>query len=329
MNLMFRKNFREGANKSGGGGGKLQSKANRTKRSRDIGLMQQQEEIHYRTHLFFSPNRSGYEVGEERCSAFSGIPSSAVSTTTSFALPSKPYEVDAPQPLVDRTPPVSVLRWKTAGTTNTITQTKLYKVEQQEQQQNYKQSHIGTPTDSPSMTNDTTAVVMPTAARQVKFGFGDKMDTTTSEPISMAMLNRDCLIIPIHSIDRFLPAGLPVPAFSTNGNCNSPLNVLEIADPKLCLLVHLMSPLEAIDPLIESPLSYPLAKQRSIASELLTEVQQANTAVGGMLLANMEKASEFPFISYYLINTIQTDPSTFYAGLRLSSLSKFEPKVLK
>ncbi|XP_030382580.1 uncharacterized protein LOC115630093 isoform X2 [Scaptodrosophila lebanonensis] len=227
MNLMFRKNFREGANKSGGGGGKLQSKANRTKRSRDIGLMQQQEEIHYRTHLFFSPNRSGYEVGE------------------------------------------------------------------------------------------------------VKFGFGDKMDTTTSEPISMAMLNRDCLIIPIHSIDRFLPAGLPVPAFSTNGNCNSPLNVLEIADPKLCLLVHLMSPLEAIDPLIESPLSYPLAKQRSIASELLTEVQQANTAVGGMLLANMEKASEFPFISYYLINTIQTDPSTFYAGLRLSSLSKFEPKVLK
>lgn len=64
MNLMFRKNFREGASKAGGGGGKLQSKANRTKRSRDMGLVQQPEEIHYRTHLFFSPNRPGYDVGE-------------------------------------------------------------------------------------------------------------------------------------------------------------------------------------------------------------------------------------------------------------------------
>lgn len=68
MNLMFRKNFREGASKSGGGGGKLQSKANRTKRSRDMGLVQQPEEIHYRTHLFFSPNRPGYDVGEGKLS---------------------------------------------------------------------------------------------------------------------------------------------------------------------------------------------------------------------------------------------------------------------
>lgn len=50
-----------------------------------------------------------------------------------------------------------------------------------------------------------------------------------------------------------------------------------------------MSPLEPIDPLLESPLSHPLLKQKLVASELLNEVQQANTAVGGMLLANMEK----------------------------------------
>lgn len=50
-----------------------------------------------------------------------------------------------------------------------------------------------------------------------------------------------------------------------------------------------MSPLEPIDPMIESPLSHPLLKQRAIASELLTEVQQANTAIGGMLLTNMER----------------------------------------
>jgi hypothetical protein len=36
--------------------------------------------------------------------------------------------------------------------------------------------------------------------------------------------------------------------------------------------------------------------------------------------------AEFPFIAYYTINTTQTDPSTFYSGVRGASLSKFEPK---
>ncbi|EDW31702.1 GL10817 [Drosophila persimilis] len=284
MNLMFRKNFREGASKSAGGGGKLQSKANRTKRSRDMGLVQQPEEIHYRTHLFFSPNRPGYEVGEERCSALSGIPSTPIlSTATSFALPGnlQPYELDAPQPLVDRRPSFSLMRWNSSS------------------------------------------------SGPVNFGGGGHSGVTRAEPISLATLDRDCFIIPVHSVDRFLPAGIPLPALSADGKTASPLSVLEVSDPKLCILVHLMSPLEAIDPVMESPLAHPLLKQRSIASELVSEVQQANTAVGGMLLANMEKSSEFPFISYYLINTLQTDPSNFYASLRVSSLSKFEPKALK
>ncbi|XP_041563519.1 uncharacterized protein LOC128255090 isoform X6 [Drosophila gunungcola] len=282
MNLMFRKNFREGASKSGGGGGKLQSKANRTKRSRDMGLVQQPEEIHYRTHLFFSPNRPGYDVGEERCSALSGIPSTPLSSTApSLALPGNlPYELDIPQPLVDRRPSVSLMRWNSSS-------------------------------------------------GPVNFGGGANSGVTRAEPISLATLDRDCFIIPVHSVDRFLPAGIPLPALNAEGKATSPLSVLEVSDPKLCILVHLMSPLEAIDPVMESPLSHPLLKQRSIAAELVTEVQQANTAVGGMLLANMEKNSEFPFISYYLINTLQTDPSSFYAGLRVSSLSKFEPKALK
>lgn len=131
---------------------------------------------------------------------------------------------------------------------------------------------------------------------------------------------------------------------------------MEVSDPKVCILAHLMSPLEPIDPIVESPLSHPLLKQRAIASELLTEVQQANNAIGGMLLANMERngmnrlkhplnfavisvlliifrfdniAADFPFIAYYLINTQQTDPANFYSGIRGASLSKFEPKKLR
>ncbi|XP_055906028.1 uncharacterized protein LOC129941431 isoform X1 [Eupeodes corollae] len=283
MNLMFRKNFREGgAAKSGGGGGKLTSKVNRTKRSRDMGISNTAaEDIHYRTHLFFQPNRQGVDFNEERC----GPLLSGANNTPPISPLS--YDVDAPQPLVDRKPSVSLLKWNS-----------------------------GKRNDAPT----------PTAARQVSFGGG----SARTEPISLSTLDRDCFIIPVQSVDRFLPAGIPLPPPSADGaKPTSPLSVLEVSDPKLCILVHLMSPLEPIDPVMESPLAHPLLKQRSVAAELLNEVQQANTAVGGMLLANMEKSAEFPFIAYYLINTTQTDPSNFYSGMRVSSLSKFEPKNLK
>lgn len=61
-----------------------------------------------------------------------------------------------------------------------------------------------------------------------------------------------------------------------------------------------MSPLEPIDPILESPLSHPLLKQRAIASELLSEIQQANTAVGGMLLVNMERNGTSIFLCIIL-----------------------------
>lgn len=34
--------------------------------------------------------------------------------------------------------------------------------------------------------------------------------SSRSEPISLATLDRDCFIIPIRSLERFLPAGVPV-----------------------------------------------------------------------------------------------------------------------
>lgn len=291
MNLMFRKNFREGAKSGGGGGGgggtKLTSKANRSqgKRSRDMGYGNLDADVHYRTHLFFSPNRglNSSNCEEPRCGP--------IDRGASLSL-SMPHEFDVPQPIIDRRPSVTLFKWGGSQ----------------------KRS------DAPT----------PTAARQVSFsGHGNNIVFgTRNEPISLSTLERDCFIIPVHSLDRFLPAGIPLPppSDSVDVKGQGPLSVLEVADPKVCVLAHLMSPLEPIDPIIESPLSHPLLKQRAIASELLTEVQQANTAIGGMLLVNMERNSDFPFISYYLINTQQTDPANFYSGIRGSSLSKFEPK---
>lgn len=72
-------------------------------------------------------------------------------------------------------------------------------------------------------------------------------------------------------------------------NKTSMLSVLEVDDPKLCVLIHLMTQMEPIEPLLESPLTMPLVKQKSAACDLLTEVGSAKTAMEGMLLANLEK----------------------------------------
>lgn len=37
-----------------------------------------------------------------------------------------------------------------------------------------------------------------------------------TEPISLSTLDRDCFIIPVHSLDRFLPAGIPVSIIAKN-----------------------------------------------------------------------------------------------------------------
>lgn len=65
---------------------------------------------------------------------------------------------------------------------------------------------------------------------------------------------------------------LPPPCDGDNKTQIGPLSVLEVSDPKLCILAHLMSPLEPIDALLESPLAHPLLKQRTVATELLNEV---------------------------------------------------------
>lgn len=289
MNLMFRKNFRE--QKSGpmvGKGVKGTVGRHTTKRSTREQGYTPIEEHHYRTHLFFTPPRCTYgqdDSDEPRCGPMTGAGGEPppFSTTISPAL----TESDLPQPLVMRSPSVS-LKWPPQGNTNKNT-----------------------------------------PSRQVSFNSGNPEVART-----LSGLEKDCFIIPVHSLDRFLPAGVPMPKPPPSGNSmerksQGNLQVMEVPDPKLCVLCHLMSPLEAIDPILESPLVQPLFKQRITAGELVNEVAMAKTAVTGMLLANMERNAEFPFISYYVINTSHTNPVMFYNNLRTASLTKFDPRVTR
>lgn len=77
------------------------------------------------------------------------------------------------------------------------------------------------------------------------------------------------------------------------------LSVLEVDDPKLVVLIHLMSPLEPIEPMLESPLAAPALKQSSAASDLLHEVASSNTTAEAMLLANIEKNGKHRFLIEY------------------------------
>ena len=62
MNLMFRKNFREGSGGSKPSGAKLNKMNRSAKRSRDFSGQGNDESFtQYRTHLFFNANRSGYQ----------------------------------------------------------------------------------------------------------------------------------------------------------------------------------------------------------------------------------------------------------------------------
>lgn len=67
------------------------------------------------------------------------------------------------------------------------------------------------------------------------------------------------------------------------------LNMVEVDDPKTCLMFHMMTTLEPIDPVLESPLSDPMARQTAAACSLLTEIAATKVASEGMLLANLEK----------------------------------------
>lgn len=289
MNLMFRKTF--GEQKAGVTaikGNKISVGRHTTKRSREQGYTAM-EEHHYRTHLFFSPPRCSFGPGDEdepRCGPMTGAggESPPMQSTISPAM----TESDLPQPLVVRSPSVSLMKW---------------------------------PGQIPAKTTPT---------RQVNFSYGNERSHVDAQQ-ALSELDKDCFIIPVHSLDRFLPAGVPMPKPVNNNSLDKKANlhVMEVPDPKLCVLCHLMSPLEPVDPVLESPLVQPLLKQRVIAGELVNDIAQAKTAVTGMLLANMERNGEFPFITYYVINTSQTNPVMFYNNLRTASLSKFDPRTTR
>ena len=87
------------------------------------------------------------------------------------------------------------------------------------------------------------------------------------------------------------------------------INILEMDDPKLTITFHIMGPLTALTPHLESPLSTPAALHRQLAQEELAKAQELN-ATEGFLLKNMEKDCTYLFDSYN-INPPRSGPAIY------------------
>ncbi len=67
------------------------------------------------------------------------------------------------------------------------------------------------------------------------------------------------------------------------------MNFLKISDPKLSVVVHLMSQMEPLEPPLQSPFCVPLIKQKQLASAVMVEMEATKMATEGILLTNLEK----------------------------------------
>ncbi|KAK3907842.1 Triple functional domain protein [Frankliniella fusca] len=360
MNIMFRKHFHAdkepgyGFGKAGGRAARNKGHGAHGKRARDAGYsslaMPDSERGDrgagfYRTHLFLNPSGACQSCGgavDEELSPGAGLP--------------PPPAAAPPAP---RRPSVTLIKWpstkrKSSGGGSAMGG-------------RFDSLDVSPGAGGPPGTGPGAGAGPPTPtasappSRQVSFnksgqqqqqqargraGPGPLAATTSlpmsrSEPVSLANLDRDCFIIPLHAVDRFLPEGVPMPEPSQLGaaagagqqqalqGANGGVKVLEVSDPLLSVLLHLMTPLEPLEPLLESPLASPHRQQGAAAADLVQEVSRGNAAVRGMLLTNMEKNSEFPYISYYVINSAQTDPKEFFRSLRSASLRKFDPRNIR
>ncbi|XP_076311404.1 uncharacterized protein LOC143225589 isoform X1 [Tachypleus tridentatus] len=129
---------------------------------------------------------------------------------------------------------------------------------------------------------------------------------------------RDCFIIPSHFISRFMPfyheSSLSLPSQA--------LSMMKITDPKICIIFDfgentsfgsqdLPSPTTALDPPPKDWLMIQLSRQQ----KQLGWIQETLTASEGMLLMNVEQHSQFPFITYLVLNTNHSDPRRLVSEL--------------
>ncbi len=87
------------------------------------------------------------------------------------------------------------------------------------------------------------------------------------------------------------------------------IQCLDVDDPQLMIMLHFMTPFMSVQPVFESPLARPAALQRTMASQLLSDLLRERPGAHGMLLVSIEQdgGSDRRFLS------VETLKNTFLA----------------
>lgn len=63
---------------------------------------------------------------------------------------------------------------------------------------------------------------------QVSFNYGHDNQGNEAVVKKLSGLDRDCFIIPVHSLDRFLPSGVPMPVGIAFFQCNTDFSICQL-----------------------------------------------------------------------------------------------------
>ncbi|KAF2356466.1 hypothetical protein FHG87_012773 [Trinorchestia longiramus] len=110
------------------------------------------------------------------------------------------------------------------------------------------------------------------------------------EPVTLQSLKKDCFMIPVGKMNRFFPAGHPIPSMEDSGR----VRMLETADPHMKLVFHLMTPCTPLLPSMKSPLFEPHKHQKECVSKAFKTAAAAVACpqLQGMVLMNLERECE-------------------------------------
>ncbi|XP_013782209.1 uncharacterized protein LOC106466469 [Limulus polyphemus] len=124
---------------------------------------------------------------------------------------------------------------------------------------------------------------------------------------------QDCIIIPAHLMGRFMP-------FYQEGQVSSmpsqALSMIELKDPKICIIIDFgenaafashdhLSPTSTVG----TPSREWISTQLDIQRKKFECVRESQAATEGMLLINVERCSQFPFMTYLVLNTNHSEPN--------------------
>ncbi|GAB6027550.1 hypothetical protein CHUAL_001794 [Chamberlinius hualienensis] len=130
---------------------------------------------------------------------------------------------------------------------------------------------------------------------------------------AIQQLHEDCFIIPAHRMNSFLPVALLDSEKQQVGS----LNMMHVDDPKLCIILHFAEP---------SPPS--LTIQLTALRASLSRLKQTGAANEGMILMNIERRANYPFIVYLVVNSTQTTPCAFLHSYNTIIMDELSPEKL-